>query len=274
MGFFGNAKETYIYLNGIRPKEKVCLGDGLFLVASSCNPEPNEIFKKCKNEIEIGISCIFLRSISSHFHIFADTPKQVAAKAWNAQWDAILLSALFGGEIGWNFQSDVPPENFSDAKDFHITNYALKGFGPGAIKTLTVKEHRWIETHYANAKSLMADDMFRSAVHSLFSYKWHSMPRAQLALLWSGIEGLFGVDHELSFRLSLYLAKYLSVKKTKQKEIFEDVKKLYSIRSKAVHGGNIKNPNESVEKSVTILRRLVIKCAERGELPNCTDLAP
>ena len=59
------------------------------------------------------------------------------------------------------------------------------------------------------AKALLDDDGYSNAVHCLSSYRWHSMPRAQLALLWSGIEGLFRVDHELSFRLSLYAAKFL-----------------------------------------------------------------
>jgi hypothetical protein len=101
------------------------------------------------------------------------------------------------------------------------------------------------------------------------------MPRAQLALLWSGVEGLFGVDYELSFRLSLYIAKYLSpTNRTKQKTIFSDVKNLYKIRSKAVHGGNLKSEKDSVQKSLEILHKLVVKSAEKGCLPNPEDLAP
>jgi hypothetical protein len=101
------------------------------------------------------------------------------------------------------------------------------------------------------------------------------MPRAQLALLWSGIEGIFGVDHELSFRLSLYISRYLSPhRKEGQKKIFDDIKKLYSIRSKAVHGAKIKDPKESINKSVNILRKLVVKCADNGKLPEINKLAP
>ncbi len=101
------------------------------------------------------------------------------------------------------------------------------------------------------------------------------MPRAQLALLWSGIEGLFGIDYELSFRLSLYIAKYLAPRnRVRQKAIFNNVKKMYSIRSKAVHGGKLKSPNDSVQESIKILHRLVVKSAEMGRLPETDDLAP
>ena len=121
----------------------------------------------------------------------------------------------------------------------------------------------------------MEEDRYRNAVHCLASYRWHSMPRAQLALIWSGIEGLFQVDYELSFRLSLYIAKYLSPKsRARQRTIFDEVKKLYGIRSKAVHGAKLKEPGDAVKKSLKLLRRLVVKSAEKGALPKSDELFP
>jgi hypothetical protein len=195
--------------------------------------------------------------------------------AWNSSWDAVLLGALLDCEVGFTFQSDVPPENFPKAIDFHVTNYAFKGLNAGKVKKIGPSEHRWIATHYNAAKKLMDDDRYSSAVHSLSSYRWHPMPRAQLALLWSGIEGLFSVDYELSFRLSLYIARFLSPRRgTRQKAIFDSVKNLYAVRSKAVHGGKLKNPHEAAKGTVKILRQLVVKCAERKGLPKTDDLAP
>lgn len=276
MGIIGKEKETYLYLNGIKPREKICLDDGVFFVSSSCKPNQDDIISKSKSEIDIGVACVFLRSVSSCLHVVAKTPRQLGMKAWNAQWDAVLLGALHNCEVGFNFQSDVSPENFSDSTYFNIINYAFKGLNSsGKIKKMTVADHKWAAKHYNKAKSLMDNDRYGSAVHSLSSYRWHSMPRAQMALLWSGIEGIFGVEHELSFRLSLYISRYLSPhRKDGQKKIFDDVKKLYSIRSKAVHGGKINDFGESVNKSVKMLRRLIMKCAENGELPKVNQLAP
>lgn len=275
MGFVGKGQETYVYLNGIKPSKKVCLDEGIFLIASSCKPTPDDIIAKCKSETDIGVACLFLRSVSSYFYITAKTPRQLAGKAWNSQWDTVLLSALYNCEIGHNFQSDVTPEYFSNANEFNVANYAFKGLNSGKTKKITVSEHKWLTDYYSSAKKLMDNDRYCNAVHNLSSYRWHSMPRAQLALLWSGIEGLFAVDHEQAFRLSLYIAKYLSPRnRAKQKNIFNDVKKLYTTRSKAVHGGKIKDTQDSVKQSINILLQLVVKCAENGELPKPDDLVP
>ena len=203
------------------------------------------------------------------------SPKELATKAWNSQWDALLLGALFNCEIGFNFQADVAPEFFSSAKEFHIMNYAFKGLIRQKLKVIRDSEHKWLSAHYVSARKLLDNDQYSNAIHSLSSYRWHSMPRVQLAILWSGIEGLFGVDYELSFRLSLYIARYLSPRNNaRQKAIFDKIKKLYATRSQAVHGGKIKNLQDSVCSSGEILRKLVEKCAERSELPNTNTLAP
>ncbi|MBC8096133.1 MAG: hypothetical protein H7Y43_10000 [Akkermansiaceae bacterium] len=275
MSIFGKGTETYLYLNGITPLERVDLSDGVVLLPASCKPNPDDIIAKSRSEIDIGVACVFLRSVSACLRITADSPKELAFKTWNSQWDAILLSALLDCEISFNFQADVPPENFVEAKDFHVTNYAFKGLNRGKLKKVTPAKQRWITDHYKSAKVLMDEDRYSDAVHCLWSYRWHSIPRAQLALLWSGIEGLFGVNNELSFRLSLYAARFLSPRsRTRQKAIFSSTKKLYSVRSKAVHGGKLEDTSQSVERSVDLLRELVMKCAMRESLPKTDELAP
>jgi hypothetical protein len=102
------------------------------------------------------------------------------------------------------------------------------------------------------------------------------MPRARLAILWSGIEGLFGVDSEIVFRVSLYTARFLEPHdQAKQREVFERVKELYKLRSKAVHGSRMKgNAKEGVDESASLLRRLIRRCSELGSLPNIESLVP
>jgi hypothetical protein len=275
MSIFAKGTQTYLYLNGIKPSKPIALSDGVVLLPASCQPNPDDIIAKSRSETDIGVACIFLRSVSACLHITAEGPKELAIKAWNSQWDAVLLSALLDCEIGHSFQADVPPEEFAKAKDFHITNYAFKGLNAGRSKKVSSAKHRWIADHYNSAKTLLDKDRYRDAVHCLSSYRWHSMPRAQLALLWSGIEGLFGVDYELSFRLSLYAARFLSPRsRTRQKAIFDSTKKLYAVRSKAVHGGKLEDASQSVERSVGLLRELVMKCAAGKSLPKTDELAP
>ena len=76
--------------------------------------------------------------------------------------------------------------------------------------------------------------------HAMASYRWHSVPRVQLAILWSGIESLFNVNAEVSFRISLYIANFLSDDSEQADKIFKKVKKLYSACSTAVHDKEVK----------------------------------
>lgn len=275
MSFFGKGTETFIYLNGIKPTRAIALGNGLELRPATCNPNPDDIIAKNQSEVDIGVTCIFLRSVTACFRVTAPSPKELAVRAWNSQWDAVLLSALHDCEIGCTFQSDVPPERFAAANDFHVTNYHFKGLNCGKPTKITSAKHRWIDQHYGSARDLLDQHQFSDAVHCLSSYRWHTMPRAQLALLWSGIEGLFGVDYELSFRLSLYTAKFLAPRsRSRQKALFNSIKKLYSVRSKAVHGGKLKEPMPAVDESIKLLRKLVLKCAENQSLPDTSALVP
>ncbi|RYH18505.1 MAG: hypothetical protein EON54_27435 [Alcaligenaceae bacterium] len=111
-------------------------------------------------------------------------------------------------------------------------------------------------------------------MHCIATYHWHTLPRAQLALLWAGIEGLFGVDSEISFRVSLYAARFLSVDRAEQRRIFDAVRSLYGVRSKAVHGGKLKgNSRQSVTDSVALLGQLLRTCIEKEQLPVLDQLA-
>ena len=101
------------------------------------------------------------------------------------------------------------------------------------------------------------------------SYRWHSMPRIQLAILWSGIESLFNVSTEVSFRVTLYIARFLAGRDDiKANEIFKKVKKLYNMRSSAVHGNKMKEDISSfVDDSAALLNQLILSSADIGELP-------
>lgn len=100
-------------------------------------------------------------------------------------------------------------------------------------------------------------------MNSLWSYKQSLRPSVQMAIIWAGIESLFGVRSELVFRVSTLAALFLGGGKQKQQEI----KKLYRARSEAVHEG--KQPSEScVSDSAELLQALILECVERGCLPN------
>ena len=92
-------------------------------------------------------------------------------------------------------------------------------------------------------------------------------------MLWAGIEGLFGVDSEITFKLSLGVAKFLGDNPDEQRAIFQNTKGLYKARSKAVHGGKIKTDGgTAISESAALLNRLLVKAAELGRLPDIEQL--
>ena len=139
---------------------------------------------------------------------------------------------------------------------------------------LTDDDEKWIGAHYAKALKLIDNETFKIAVHAMASYKWHTMPRVQLAILWSGIEALFNVRTEISFCVSLYIANFLEEDNVEEaKKLFASIRKLYNFRSSAVHGGKIKDDiNTQVSQSAHLLNRLIRRCAELGSLPDTKKL--
>lgn len=158
-------------------------------------------------------------------------------------------------------------------KSTDITNYELRALLSG-IYNISEEDELWLEKYYKTAYKLLEKDSFQTAVHTMASYRWHSVPRVQLAVIWSGIESLFNVNTEVSFRISLYIANFLGENEAQAQQIFKQVRKMYSSRSSAVHGNKTKDNLESaVEESANLLTRILRRCAELNKLPDVDNLA-
>lgn len=129
---------------------------------------------------------------------------------WNAQWDCLLLSALFDRDVLWSLQSDKPADEIGPGISVNVTNSHLSGLNAPPAYELTSDDEQWLQMYADAARKLLGDLGFQTAVHSLASFHWHPHPRTRLALIWSGIEALFGIDSEVVFRVSLYTAKFLA----------------------------------------------------------------
>lgn len=265
---------TYLYINGVRPTRSVPLTDHVELQPVECAPSPEFIARSAPSEIDIGVMAIFLPQVTAQLAISGGAPKDVAAEAWNSVWDAVLLSALFDCEAVCNFQSDQPADRVDQSKALRITNYHLRGLTSSGPRILSADECAWAETHLPSARALLETEKFQTAVHALASYRWNPHPRVRLAVLWAGIEALFGVDQELAFRLSLYTARFLAPADDGERQrIFAATKKLYRARSAAVHGSPLK-AGSGINDSAALLSALVRECVTRGSVPEPATLAP
>lgn len=276
MRTFGAEAGTYLYLNGLGTDKTVHLSEHVELLPARADCSADLFLGLGKTDIDISVISLFLPQVTSQLKVNGKDAKDTAIRAWNAVWDGLLLGALVGAEVMCNIQSEVPAEQLTPESTTAVTNYHLRGLSRGTAVTLTEADISWIQDNYEKARCLLDNESFQNATHCLASYRWHSMPRARLAILWSGIEGLFGVDSEIVFRVSLYAARFLEPHdNARQREVFGLVKELYKLRSKAVHGGRMKgNANEGVDESALLLRTLIRRCAELGSMPNLERLVP
>lgn len=277
MQIIGKGNTTYILLSGIVVSDKIRLSDNVELQpADTSHLDFNTAISTCSRPDDIAVVAAFIPRITSQFRIDAPTPKELSVSAWNSSWDALLLSALFHTEIGFNLQSDVPAEEIGTGSSLRATSLHMYGIANSKSHELTTDETKWISAHFKDARQLLENERFQTAVHCLASYRWHSMPRIKLAVLWAGIEGMFGASSEIRFRISLYIARFLHQGDSeKRKLVFNALKKLYNSRSAAVHGAKIKGDIDvSVEESANILQKILMQCVVNKSMPNEDELVP
>ncbi|TKK65421.1 hypothetical protein FC093_20130 [Ilyomonas limi] len=94
----------------------------------------------------------------------------------------------------------------------------------------------------------------------------------------SALETLFanGDNTELSHKLSERVSKFLEKELEPRKTIYKNVKKIYDIRSKVVHGATYKSNkveelSESVKQADEICRRIMIYALTTNEVDNIFD---
>lgn len=266
--------ETYLYLSGLATERNVRLSEWVELIPVQTTLSADVILSLGKTNVDFSIISLFLPYVRSQLKIQGPTPKATVTLAWNAIHDGMRIGAFVGTEVMCNLQSDVPVEKLTSKSKISVTNYELRGlaFSPYVLTHVDID---WIEKNYSRVSTL-DDEAYSNALYCLATYRWHSMPRARLAMLWAGIEGLFKVDSEISFRVSLYVAHFLEPSdQLRRRNIFENVRKLYSLRSRAVHGGKLGyKAFDAVDQSASLLSQLVKKCAEIGSLPHIDNIIP
>lgn len=138
---------------------------------------------------------------------------------------------------------------------------------------LSISDAKWIQKHLPTALVFIEKETrFQNAMQALTSF--HCIPYANFCLLtaWTGLEALFQIEQELSFRLCLYISNYLRRGQMRQTE-FNKLRTSYVARSKIAHGLSTKTKDVLEFSFYTrdILRMCLRQSLENGELPQ-TDL--
>lgn len=156
--------------------------------------------------------------------------------------------------------------------DYHLRLLSTESAVSGPV---THEDAAWIRQHFDSFDALAAQsEKFRFALEAAIDWRYAKDARAGIARLWSGIEAVFGISSELVFRVSLLAAALLSPRGPLRKEKFEAVKKLYGIRSKAVHGEALSEEllSQGLADSWQLLRELLLVIVEKGHPLSQADL--
>ncbi len=148
--------------------------------------------------------------------------------------------------------------------EHHMKLITLPEFGK---ETLLEVDAAWMCTNFERFNALSADCLnFRFALESATDWRYAGNLRIAIARIWAGIEAIFGVSSELVYRISLLSASLLESRGEDRLQRFKDVKKLYSIRSKSVHGDKLSDKElvEGLSGSFQLLRALLMRIVELG----------
>lgn len=141
----------------------------------------------------------------------------------------------------------------------------------GEPRTVTAEDLDWVKHNLATVVRLNKETRFSIALDALCSYLHTERDRMKAAQLWVGIEAIFEVQFEISYRLPLLAALMLKPRGPGCKQLRDDIKKLYNQRSKAIHGQEFKNAKEHVHEVRQLLASLLTKIIEDGDLPSKDD---
>lgn len=266
---------SFLYITGISLPRILKLTESISLIPVNSSIDESLLLTTSKSKIHYGLALITLANVTAQLLVNDQDPKSCVIDCWNSQWYLMLISAIFDCELAWNFQGDTSFDCINDCSQIDIVHPYIGKTPHRKTRTLLESDLVWIETNLSTMWSLLDLETFSNAIHALVWYRAIFNASGQMAIIWSAIEGLFHIESELSFRLSLYISLFLEdSNRVSRKSLFDNVKTLYNHRSSAVHGKSKKVSAIHVQESCSLLRRLVIKSIELGELPCTEDLIP
>ncbi len=156
--------------------------------------------------------------------------------------------------------------------DYHLTMFIDAGCRTDALNDADAE---WTRAHFDTFNRMASEnESFRFAFEAAIDWRFAKEPRSAVARLWGGIEALFGISSELVYRISLYSACLLAERGEPRKRKFEEVKRLYGLRSKVVHGEKLtmEKISQAMSDSFRLLRDLLLHAVERGKPTTTEDI--
>ena len=231
-------------INFVTNKDKIEIGDK-FVIEKSTSFEKEVVFEQLTKRFEIIISSEYLLRAYIKTNKPAEKIYELFDEAIIEFEKAIILFRLFKKEfIGFNFIVEK-----------HLANTLVYGYSAVNLSYLIIdrkiEKEKYVidngEIELLN-KFFREYDIFSTSKFDLAvgyfnrSYSQHFLTNIFLDTMFV-LENIFlrNTNQELKYKLSMRMAYVLGGNdKEKRKEIFNFIKESYDIRSKIVHGGEIK----------------------------------
>ena len=170
----------------------------------------------------------------------------------------------------WNNLKD--PENIQAGLcDYHVNMIQLKTLQEIKIENTDTD---WIKKHFEIANTLAyKHEKFRYSIEVINSWRYCVDIKSAIAIIWAAIESIVDVSTEITYRLSLSISSLLCERGEERLLKFKEIKSLYGLRSKVVHGSNIKEAEieKALVGSFSLLAELVIFMIENNKMINDED---
>jgi hypothetical protein len=150
--------------------------------------------------------------------------------------------------------------------DYHVRMLRISGFNQSMI---TYEDTNWIRRYFETVNNLAnKNDKFRYALEVLNSWRYCVDAKSAIAIIWAAIESIIDVSSEIVYRLSLSISALLCERGDQRISKFNEVKSLYNLRSKTIHGSNLKEAEiaTALLGSFKLLSELVIYMTENNNI--------
>jgi Apea-like HEPN len=197
------------------------------------------------------------------------TGHELVSKAWNALWLFHLLSLACAAPC---FSLCTIANGKSEKYSAANRNVILRPLP--VITSVSSEQIAWAKNNLKKFERLISNDAFSSAMRCYGNAHYLFDIDTRVMLLWAGIEGLLSVEAELSRRIALYTALLHRGTPAEKVVYFNEVRKAYAIRSRAVHGGkaSLTKLKAGYESASRILVGLLARCVELGRVPTLEEL--
>jgi hypothetical protein len=196
-------------------------------------------------------------------------------RAWLLNTLLVLRKKTSINSIALLNQSWNELKNIDDVEanlcDYHIKMLKVESLNELKVE---IEDIIWIKDFYENANNLaFENEKIRYALEVINSWRYCVDIKSAIAILWAAIESIVDVSIEISYRLSLSISSLLCKRGDERIKKFKEIKKLYDLRSKVVHGSNIKDTEieKALVESFQLLAELIVFMIENNKMVKDDD---